>query len=116
MGQFSLPEHLVEWCETQIALGRVASIGTYLAQLISEDRLRLDALVRCQEAIAEARDSGISMRDPESVLAQWMTVRANSRLDALRDAIRQGREGGYSMASLDGILSRAIGTELAQAA
>lgn len=113
MGQFSLPEHLVTWCETQVALGRVASIGTYLAQLISEDKLRLDAAERRQQAIAEARDSGISMRDPESILAQWVSQAPNAHLEELRDAIRQGREGGISLVSLEGILSRATDRKLA---
>ena len=116
MGNFSLPEHMIAWSEDQVALGRVASVGTYLAQLIAEDRRRQTVLALRQAAILEARASGISMADPDSVLAQWLTDKAAPRRARLRDAIQEGRASGTSLAALDGILSRALQPRVAAAA
>lgn len=116
MSNFSLPEHMIAWSEDQVALGRVASVGTYLAQLIAEDRKRQTALELRRAAIAEARASGISMADPDSVLAQWLTDKAAPRRARLRDAIQEGRASGTSLAALDGILSRALLPRVAAAA
>ena len=108
MGNFSLPEHMIAWSEDQVALGRFASVGTYLAQLITEDRRRQQALASRQAAIAEARASGISMSDPDSLLARWLSEKAVPRRSQLRDAIHEGRASGTSLASLEGILARAL--------
>ena len=116
MGNFSLPEHMIAWSEEQVALGRVASVGTDLAQLIMEDRQRQLLLARRQAAVAEARASGISMSDPDSVLARWLTDKAAPGRAQLRDAIREGRASGTSLASLDGILTRALQPRVAAAA
>jgi Arc/MetJ-type ribon-helix-helix transcriptional regulator len=116
MGNFFLPEHMIAWSEEQVALGRVASVGTYVAQLIAEDRRRQQMLARRRAAVAEGRVSGISMQDPDSVLAQWMTDRAAPARDGLRRAIHEARVSGTSLASLDGILTRALLPGAAQAA
>ena len=116
MGNFSLPEHMIAWSEEQVALGRVASVGTYLAQLIAEDRRRQRALALRRAAIAEARASGISMADPDSLLARWLTDQAEPRRARLRDAIHEGRSSGVSLATLEGILSRALAPQVAVAA
>jgi Arc/MetJ-type ribon-helix-helix transcriptional regulator len=120
MGNFSLPEHMIAWSEQQVALGRVASVGTYLAQLIAEDRRRQHVLEQRQQAINDARASGISMQDPDSVLARWMSDKAASGQERgrerLRTAIQEARASGTSLASLDGILARALLPRAAQAA
>jgi Arc/MetJ-type ribon-helix-helix transcriptional regulator len=116
MGNFSLPEHMIAWSEEQVALGRVASVGTYLAQLIAEDRRRQQMLVMRREAVVEARASGISMADPDSLLARWLSEKAIPGRDHLRGAIQQGRASGTSLASLDGILARALMPHVSAAA
>jgi Arc/MetJ-type ribon-helix-helix transcriptional regulator len=116
MGNFSLPEHMIAWSEDQVALGRVASVGTYLVQLIAEDRRRQAVLMLRQSAIAEARASGISMQDAESVLARWVADRAAPQRARLRDAIHEGRASGTSLAAIDGILARALRPPVAAAA
>ena len=116
MGNFSLPEHMIAWSEEQVALGRGASVGTYLAQLIAEDRRRQQTLAQRQAAIAEARASGISMQDPDSLLARWLTEKAAPQREWLRTAIADARASGTSLASLDGILARALMSQVAAAA
>jgi Arc/MetJ-type ribon-helix-helix transcriptional regulator len=116
MGNFSLPEHMIAWSEQQVALGRVASVGTYLAQLIAEDRRRQHVLEQRQQAIIEARASGISMQDPDSVLARWMSDKVAPGRERVRTAIHEARASGTSLASLDGILARALLPRAAQAA
>jgi Arc/MetJ-type ribon-helix-helix transcriptional regulator len=116
MGNFSLPEHMIAWSEEQVALGRVASVGTYLAQLIAEDRRRQQLLTTRRDAVAEARASGISMSDPDSLLARWLSEKATPGRDHLRGAIQQGRASGTSLASLDGILARALMQHVSAAA
>lgn len=116
MGNFSLPEHMIAWSEEQVALGRSASVGTYLAQLIAEDRRRQQTLAMRQAAIAEARASGISMSDPDSLLARWLSDKSAPQRTQLRDAIHEGRASGTSLASLDGILARALAPRAAFAA
>ncbi len=116
MSNISLPEHLLDWCEAQVALGRFASVGTYVAQLIHEDRTKSDRLRLLQLDIEEARASGISMRDPELALTYHVTHKRDYRAERLRDAIRQARASGYSHASFEGILSRAMGAQMAKAA
>jgi Arc/MetJ-type ribon-helix-helix transcriptional regulator len=116
MGNFSLPEHMIAWSEEQVALGRFASVGTYLAQLIMEDRRRQQTVAQRQVAIAEARASGISMADPDSLLARWLSDKAAPQRTLLRDAIHEARASGTSLASLDGILARALIPRTAAAA
>jgi Arc/MetJ-type ribon-helix-helix transcriptional regulator len=116
MGNFSLPEHMIAWSEEQVALGRFASVGTYLAQLIMEDRRRQQALAHRQSAVADGRASGISMSDPDSLLARWLTDRVAPQRTQMRDAIHEGRASGNSLASLDGILARALLPRVAFAA
>lgn len=116
MGNFSLPEHMVAWSEEQVALGRVASVGTYVAELIAEDRHRQAMLALRRDAVADARASGISMADPDSVLARWLTDNVAPRQSRLREAIRDGRSSGPSPASLDAILSQALLPPVAVAA
>jgi Arc/MetJ-type ribon-helix-helix transcriptional regulator len=116
MGNFSLPEHVVAWSEEQVALGRVASVGSYLAQLIAEDRKAQARLAVRRAAIEEARASGISMQDPDSVLARWMTDKSAPARDRLRTLLDEGRASGVSLASIDGILTRALMARAARAA
>jgi Arc/MetJ-type ribon-helix-helix transcriptional regulator len=116
MGNFSLPEHMIAWSEQQVALGRAASIGTYVAQLIAEDRKRQEQATLLQSAIAEARASGISMQRADSFLARFQVERSVPAHERLRSAIREGRDSGYSRASLDGILARALMSQVAAAA
>lgn len=116
MGDFSLPEHMIGWVEGQVALGRAASVGTYLAQLIAEDRRRQDRLASRRAAIDEARASGISMQAPDSVLARWLSEAPNPARERLKSAIRDGRESGWSLAAIDGICTRALLTQVAEAA
>lgn len=114
MGQFSLPEHLIAWCQTQIELDRFVNIDTYVAQLVTEDMHRAEAMNMRRQAVLDARESGISMRDPDSILAQWVSEVPDARAQGLRDAIRLGREEGYSLVTLEGILSRATSQSLLQ--
>lgn len=116
MGNFSLPEHMIAWCEHQVALGRAASVGTYLAELVAEDRRKLHLLDQRRQAIADARLSGISMQDPDSVLARWLTDKTSPAKERVRTAIHDGRASGTSLASLEGILARSLLSRTAQAA
>ncbi len=116
MGNFSLPEHMIAWSEEQVALGRVASVGSYVAQLIAEDRRAQHVLSLRRSAIEEARASGISMQDPDSLLARWMTDNSAPARDRLRTLIDDGRFSGVSLASVDEILARALLPRAADAA
>lgn len=113
MGQFTLPEHLMLWCEQQIALGRVASTGTYLAQLITEDMERQLRTARQRSAVAEARESGISMRSPDAILTVAAARKIDPRLAAAKRAVEDGRRSGTSMAAIEGILARATSVTVA---
>ncbi|MCG2841405.1 hypothetical protein L6Q21_10470 [Sandaracinobacter sp. RS1-74] len=113
MRHFALPEHMVEWCEEQVALGRSASVGTYLAQLIMEDRGRQARNAELRRAIREARESGVSMRSPELALVQAPPKRLDPRVAAAKLAVEEGRLSGTSLASIEGILARATGVAVA---
>jgi Arc/MetJ-type ribon-helix-helix transcriptional regulator len=116
MRDFSLPTHLVAWSEGQVALGRAASLSAYVAQLVAEDRDLQEKLINRRAAMAEARASGISMQPADAFLADWLSDEQAPGRERLRAAIREGRESGYSRASLDGILARALISGTAQAA
>ena len=113
MGQFTLPEHMIAWCEQQIALGRVASIGTYLGQLITEDMAHQRRLDHRRAAVLEARESGISMRAPDAILTVAAARRLDPRVAAAKIAVEEGRLSGTSLAAIEGILARAIGVAVA---
>ncbi len=113
MGHLALPEHMIAWCEEQVALGRVASIGTYLAQLISEDMAHQRCIARKRAAVQEARESGISMRAPDAILTVVAARRLDPRVAAAKAAVEDGRNSGTSLASIEGILARAMGVAVA---
>lgn len=113
MRHFALPAHMIAWCEEQVALGRVASVGTYVAQLVQEDMQRLARVEGLRRAVAEARESGISMHDVETVLAVQPVRRADPRVEAARQAVFEGRRSGTSLAAIEGILARAMGAAVA---
>lgn len=113
MGHFALPEHMIAWCEEQVALGRVASIGTYLAQLITEDMAHQKRLADRRTAVREARESGISMRAPDAILTVATARRIDPRVAAAKRAVEEGRRSGTSMAAIEGILARAMGATVA---
>lgn len=113
MVHLPLPEHMMKWCEQQVALGRVASVGTYLAQLIAEDMAHQRHLERQRAAVAEARESGISMRAPDAILTVATARRMDPRVAAAKIAVEDGRLSGTSLAAIEGILARAMGTAVA---
>ena len=116
MGYFPLPEHLIGWCEQQVEGGRAVNIGSYLAQLVAEDRIRNDRLRVRRSAIQEARATGVSMEAPDDLLARLLAELPRPGRDRVRDAIREGRESGASYASIEGILARALQPQQPRAA
>ncbi len=94
-------------------MGRAASIGTYLAQLIAEDRTHQLSLVDRRAAVKEARESGISMRAPDAILTVAAARRLDPRVVAAKIAVEEGRLSGTSLAAIEGILARAMGVAVA---
>ena len=113
MRHFPLPEHMVAWCEQQVVLGRVANVDTYLAQLIAEDMARQTRVAKWRAAVAEARESGISMRSPDAILTVEAARKIDPRVAAARRAVEDGRRSGTSLASIEGILARATSVAVA---
>lgn len=111
-----LPEHMLAWGEAQVANGRAASVGTYVAQLIMADRQRQENQAFVCQAVEEARASGISMRDPDDVIADYLPLPHIPEGDLLRRAIREGRESGTSLAAMEGILTRSLNSHARRAA
>lgn len=107
MVRYALPDHLAAWCEEQIAVGRAASIATYVAGLVAKDRQQQHNLARLRRAIADARQSGISMQDAAEFLTGPAMHQPDPRIETARNAVRQGRLSGTSLASIDGIFRRA---------
>jgi hypothetical protein len=104
---------MIAWCEEQVALGRVASIGTYLAQLITEDMAHQRCMKGRRAAVREARESGISMRAPDAILTVATARRMDPRVAAAKLAVEDGRLSGTSLAAIEGILARAMGVAVA---
>lgn len=113
MGHFLLPEHLIAWCEQQVALGRSESVDSYLAQLVAQDIEARRQLERQRVAVVEARESGISMKAPETILTVATARRLDPRVAAARIAVEDGRMSGTSLASIEGILARAMHSAVA---
>lgn len=108
MRHFPLPEHMVAWCEQQVALGRADSVDSYLAQLVTQDMGHRQLLERQRAAVLEARESGISMKAPDTILTISAARRLDPRVAAAKIAVEDGRLSGTSLASIDGILARAM--------
>lgn len=113
MRHFLLPEHMVAWCEQQVALGRAESVGSYLTQLVAQDMGHRQQVERQRAAVAEARESGISMKAPDAILTISTARRLDPRVAAAKTAVEGGRLSGTSLASIDGILARAMQAVLA---
>ena len=108
MRHFPLPEHMVAWCEQQVALGRADSVDSYLAQLVTQEMGHRQQLERRRAAVTEARESGISMKAPDAILTVATARRMDPRVAAARLAVEDGRMSGTSLASIEGILARAM--------
>ena len=65
----SLPGPMKAWVEAQTKSGRYATSSDYVRDLIRRDQEHRETLRRLQSAIDEGRDSGISDRSPEEILA-----------------------------------------------
>lgn len=65
----SLPSLMKAWVEAQIKGGRYATSSDYVRDLIRRDQEYREKLQQLQSAIDEGRDSGLSDRTPEDILA-----------------------------------------------
>jgi antitoxin ParD1/3/4 len=61
------------WVEAQIKGGRYATSSDYVRDLIRRDQEYREKLRRLQSAIDDGRDSGLSDRTPEDILAAAKT-------------------------------------------
>ena len=65
----SIPEKLKSWAEQRVAEGRYSSTSDYIRDLVRRDQEHEEKLRRLQAAIDEGRNSGISNRTIEDIIA-----------------------------------------------
>ena len=72
----SIPDKLKGWAEQRVAEGRYSSTSDYVRDLVRRDQENEEKLRRLQAAIDEGRNSGISGRTIEDIIADGRRRRA----------------------------------------
>jgi len=75
----SIPDKLKGWAEQRVAEGRYSSTSDYVRDLVRRDQEGEEARRRLQAAIDEGRNSGISSRTIEDIIADGRKRRTRSR-------------------------------------
>ena len=65
----SIPDKLKGWAEQRVAEGRYSSTSDYVRDLVRRDQENEERIRRLQAAIDEGRNSGISERTLEDIIA-----------------------------------------------
>lgn len=65
----SLPEGSKAWAEARVAEGRYNSTSDYVRDLMRRDQERAEKIANLQQLIDEGRNSGISNRSMNDILA-----------------------------------------------
>jgi len=71
----SLPEALKTWAETRVAEGRYSSTSDYVRDLVRRDQEAEEKLQRLRAMIEEGRNSGISNRTIDDIIADSRSKR-----------------------------------------
>ena len=66
----SLPDPMKAWVESQIHSGKYANVSDYVRDLIRHDQQEREKLNQLRTAIEVGRQSGISRRSREGILAE----------------------------------------------
>jgi antitoxin ParD1/3/4 len=74
----SIPEALKSWAEARVAEGRYSSTSDYVRDLVRRDQEAEEARRRLQAAVDEGRNSGISGRTIEDIIADSRRKRARA--------------------------------------
>jgi antitoxin ParD1/3/4 len=74
----SIPEALKSWAEARVAEGRYSSTSDYVRDLVRRDQEAEEARRRLQAAVDEGRNSGISGRTIEDIIADSRRKRASA--------------------------------------
>jgi antitoxin ParD1/3/4 len=74
----SIPEALKSWAEARVAEGRYSSTSDYVRDLVRRDQDAEEARRRLQAAVDEGRNSGISGRTIEDIIADSRRKRASA--------------------------------------
>jgi len=74
----SIPEALKSWAEARVAEGRYSSTSDYVRDLVRRDQESEEARRRLQAAVDEGRNSGISQRTIEDIIADSRNKRART--------------------------------------
>jgi len=106
--ELKLPRRTMAWVETQVARNHYASVEDYLVQLVEKERSAHEQLRRVRKALAEARESGVSARSAEVLLADWLNPGGAPGREARRQALAAGRASGVSPRGLERILEAAL--------
>ena len=72
----SIPDRLKSWAEQRVAEGRYSSTSDYIRDLVRRDQEYEEKLRRVQAAIDEGRNSGMSNRTIEDIIADARKRRA----------------------------------------
>ncbi len=72
----SIPDKLKSWAEQRVAEGRYSSTSDYIRDLVRRDQENEEKLRRLQAAIDEGRNSGISERTIDDIIADRRRRRA----------------------------------------
>jgi antitoxin ParD1/3/4 len=67
----SIPEGLKAWAEQRVAEGRYASTSDYMRDLVRRDEEYETKLAKLREMIDRGRESGISTRTIEDIIADY---------------------------------------------
>jgi len=74
----SIPEALKSWAEARVSEGRYSSTSDYVRDLVRRDQEAEEARRRLQAAVDEGRNSGISNRTIEDIIADSRNKRART--------------------------------------
>ena len=66
----SIPDKLKAWVESRVADGSYASSSDYLRDLVRQDQRELTQLERLRAEIQAGRDSGVSDRSLQDIVAE----------------------------------------------
>ena len=66
----SIPDKLKAWVESRVADGSYASSSDYLRDLVRQDQRELAQLERLRAEIQAGRDSGVSDRSLQDIVAE----------------------------------------------
>lgn len=72
----SLPDALKVWAETRVAEGRYSSTSDYVRDLVRRDQEAEEKLQRLRVMIEEGRNSGISDRTIDDIIADSRSKRS----------------------------------------